>query len=228
MRGWAAQTQEMFVWDYTVDFRNYLLPFPNAHVLLPNLRFFRDCGAKHVKEQGYKGPGEFAELKTWLLAKGLWNPDVDEGPLLDRFFAGFYGAAAGPVCEYFEAVQALPKTVGGVAETYTDGKRRKPVSDEFLAWATTNVWPRAEWLVRNDPECLYNVQLAEASTVYARIMRLDAEKDAVEMGPLLDWMAALQRKANGEIRLAEGRFDKGNRALIIERWPKAVKQRIGK
>lgn len=218
MRGWAEHATEMFVWDYTVDFRNYLMPFPNGHSLLPNLRFFRDCGAKYVKEQGYCGPGEFAELKVWLLAKGMWNPDVEEGPLLDRFFVGFYGAAAPAVREYFEALQQLPKTVGGVAETYTNGRQRKPVSDEFLAWATTNVWPRAEWAVRNDAGLLYNVRLAEASTVYARIMRLDPEKDAVELNPLLDWMAALQRDAGGSIKLCEGRSKiGGNQPLLLER-----------
>ena len=218
MRCWAKQATEMFVWDYTVDFRNYLMPFPNGHSLLPNLRFFRDCGAKYVMEQGYGGPGEFAELKAWLLAKGMWNPDVEEGPLLDRFFAGFYGAAAPAVREYFEALQRLPKTVGGVAETYTNGRQRKPVSDEFLAWATTNVWPRAEWAVRNDAGLLYNVRLAEASTVYARIMRLDPEKDAVELNPLLDWMAALQREAGGSIKLCEGASKiGGNQPLLLER-----------
>lgn len=143
---------------------------------------------------------------------------MEEGPLLDRFFVGFYGAAAPAVREYFEALQQLPKTVGGVAETYTNGRQRKPVSDEFLAWATTNVWPRAEWAVRNDAGLLYNVRLAEASTVYARIMRLDPEKDAVELNPLLDWMAALQRDAGGTIKLCEGASKiGGNQPLLLER-----------
>ena len=217
MRVWAAQVSEMFVWDYTVDFNNFLMPFPNAYSLLPNLRLFRECGAKYVMEEGYSGPGEFAELKTWLLAKGLWNPDQEEKPLLDRFFAGYYGAAAPVVREYFETLQALPKTVGGVAETYTDGRRRKPVSDAFLAWATTNVWPRAERLVRDDPKRLYHVRLAEASSVYARIMRLDPEKDAAEMQTLLDWMEGIQRESGGKMRLRLGKM-RGNQTLIMDRW----------
>ncbi|MBR2839659.1 MAG: DUF4838 domain-containing protein [Kiritimatiellae bacterium] len=220
MRGWAAQAGEMFVWDYTADFNNFLMPFPNAYSLLPNLRFFRECGAKYVMEEGCQGPGEFAELKTWLLAKGLWNQDVEVKPLIDRFFAGFYGAAAPVVREYFEALQALPKTVGGVAETYTDGCRRKPVSDEFLAWATTNVWPRAEWLVRNEAKRLRNVRLAEASSVYARLMRLDSGKDAAEMQALLKWMVDVQCESGGKMLLREGR-PHGNQTLILERWRKA-------
>ena len=219
MRSWAEQASEMFVWDYTVDFNNFLLPFPNVYTLLPNLRFFRECGAKYIKEEGYRGPGEFAELKVWLLSKGMWNPDVEVKPLLDRFFAGFYGAAAPVVREYFERLQELPKKVGGIAETYTNGRRTRPVTNEFLAWATTNIWPKAEMLVRDDPACLHNVRLAEASTVYARIMRLKPEKDAAELESLLDWMEEIQRETGGKMRLRLGRH-KDNQLLIMDRWNK--------
>ena len=109
--------------------------------------------------------------------------------------------------------------MGGIAETYTNGRRTRPVTNEFLAWATTNIWPKAEMLVRDDPACLHNVRLAEASTVYARIMRLKPEKDAAELESLLDWMEEIQRETGGKMRLRLGRL-KDNQLLIMDRWNK--------
>jgi hypothetical protein len=48
----------------------------------------------------------------------MWNPDLDEKALLDRFFAGYYGAGAPFVREYFEKmranVRANPKQFIGI------------------------------------------------------------------------------------------------------------------
>ena len=102
--GWAAQTDGLYIWDYTTDFSHYPMPFANVRTLQGNLRFFRAHGAKYIYEEGEHGGrhGDFAELKTWLLAKWLWNPDLPEEALLDDFFSGYYGAGAPFVRRYFD------------------------------------------------------------------------------------------------------------------------------
>ena len=46
-------------------------------------------------EQTNTSPGhEFSELKSYLLARVLWNPDADADAVIDEFLAGYYGAAA--------------------------------------------------------------------------------------------------------------------------------------
>ncbi|MBM4035803.1 MAG: DUF4838 domain-containing protein, partial [Planctomycetes bacterium] len=96
IRGWSAMTDKLYIWDYTTNFRNYTAPFPNVLALQDNVRFFRDNRVVGLFEQGaYQGRhADFAELKAWLLAKWLWNPDLPADPLLKDFFEGYYGAAA--------------------------------------------------------------------------------------------------------------------------------------
>ncbi len=42
---WSQVSRDLFIWDYTTDFANYLMPFANLHVLKRNLKFFKDHGA---------------------------------------------------------------------------------------------------------------------------------------------------------------------------------------
>ena len=42
---WGRQTDSLYVWDYTTDFRYFAIPFPNAYALQNNIRFCPRCGA---------------------------------------------------------------------------------------------------------------------------------------------------------------------------------------
>jgi hypothetical protein len=109
LRGWSGLTGQLIVWDYTTNFHNYVGPHPNFGAMVENIRLFRDRGATGVFEQGANdGPhAEFGELRAWLIAKLLWNPDQPVEGLLDDFFAGYYGVAAAPIRAYFDALQEL-------------------------------------------------------------------------------------------------------------------------
>ncbi len=112
--GWAAIAPRLYIWDYVVEFGGYLLPFPNFAVLQPNMRFFRDHHAIGVMNQAaYQSRGaEFAELRAYVLAKLLWNPDCDVERVINDFMYGYYGRSGQCIRAYFDAVQALatPKT----------------------------------------------------------------------------------------------------------------------
>jgi hypothetical protein len=40
LEGWSRICDNIQIWDYTVDFMHYLMPFPNFQVLKPNINFF--------------------------------------------------------------------------------------------------------------------------------------------------------------------------------------------
>jgi hypothetical protein len=62
------------------DFAHYLQPFPDWFTLGPNLRFFQAHHVRGVFEEGaYESFGaEMAELRAWVLAQLLWNPQQDD------------------------------------------------------------------------------------------------------------------------------------------------------
>ncbi|MCC7502114.1 MAG: DUF4838 domain-containing protein [Flavobacteriales bacterium] len=94
LRAWSDLTHNIIVWDYVINFSHLVMPFPNWKVLAPNLQLFRDNGVPMMFEQGLSSPGgEMPEFRTYLLAKLLWNPDLNVDSLRTHFMDGFYGEA---------------------------------------------------------------------------------------------------------------------------------------
>lgn len=94
LRAWSALTNNIIVWDYVINFSHLVMPFPNWKVLAPNLQLFRDNGVPMMFEQGLSSPGgEMPEFRCYLLAKLLWNPDLNVDTLRTHFMDGFYGEA---------------------------------------------------------------------------------------------------------------------------------------
>ena len=109
--GWSKIAPHMFIWDYVVNFHQYVAPFPNFGVLGPNIKAFRDNKAIGVfEEAAYQGAGgEFADMKAWVLDKLMWNPEQNTDSLAKDFCYSFYGKAAPKIYEYYRLCQDLVK-----------------------------------------------------------------------------------------------------------------------
>ncbi|MCI8543803.1 MAG: DUF4838 domain-containing protein [Lachnospiraceae bacterium] len=104
---WAKVSDKLYIWDYTTDFAHYLAPYPNLHILWDNVRFFKEHNVVGVHEQGnYQAvSGEFGELRGYLLAKLLWNPDMTKEryfELMDEFLQDYYGEGWRYIREYID------------------------------------------------------------------------------------------------------------------------------
>ena len=113
--GWSNIAKQLYIWDYTTNFRNYLVPHPNLQVLGTNIRFFAENKAIGIFEQGDSGcrTGHFVRLKGWLLAHLLWNPNSNEEALIQEFLRGYYGPAAKHLSAYLDCL-AKAATKSGV------------------------------------------------------------------------------------------------------------------
>ena len=109
LRGWGELTENIRIWDYTTQFTNFLAPFPNLHTLKPNIELFRDNNAKWVFEQHSHNPSELFELRSYVTAKLLWNPDLDFDRLVGRFTNGYYKEAAPFVKKYIDSIHVKIK-----------------------------------------------------------------------------------------------------------------------
>lgn len=233
IKGWSAITEQLFIWDYVTNFRHYLGPHPNFKALQGNVKFFRDNHVIGVMEQGaYQGyHAEFAELRGWLLAKLLWNPDADMAALLDDFFNGYYGPAAPIVRQYFDALQALvdpPENKVKIFHPLT----MPWYSDEFFLWAT-DIWLQAEEAVKDQPAFLDNVRKGAIPVYYARVERMTApaisfrwqDEQVLPQDVPEDYrqlVSALLDRMDGKrpIRVCE---NADNHAALLAKWRRAVK-----
>ena len=105
---WSAICDNLYIWDYTTNFMFYLAPFPNLGVLRQNVKFYKDHHVIGMFEQGnYQAvSGEFGELRAYLIAKLLWNPDMSEEEYnrhMNEFLQDYYGAGWENIRAYIDA-----------------------------------------------------------------------------------------------------------------------------
>ena len=105
LEAWGKLTHNILVWDYVVQFSNYVSPFPNLHVLQPNLQYFKSQGVNDMFEQGSSSNwSDFGELKAYLLAACMWNVNINADSVIADFVNGYYGAAGPEILNYFYTI----------------------------------------------------------------------------------------------------------------------------
>jgi len=129
MEDWSKLTSNIFMWDYVVQFNNYLTPFPNFPVLQPNIQFFKKNGVDMMFQQGSnRSWSDLSELKQFLIAKLLWDPEMDVDSLATLFISRYYGEAAVYIKQYYDImnreIQRYAKdeflNIFGYPGSYTD------------------------------------------------------------------------------------------------------------
>lgn len=104
MNDWRKIAKNIYIWDYATCFRHYLLPFPNFDVLAAKFRYFSHSNVIGILEEGsHDAPwSEFSELKQWLIAKLMWNPNQSVDSLATLFINDYYGKAAPFIKQYYD------------------------------------------------------------------------------------------------------------------------------
>ncbi|MHB0956992.1 MAG: DUF4838 domain-containing protein [Pirellulaceae bacterium] len=166
IRGWSKLCQRLYIWDYTTNFAHYIQPHPNLRVLGPNIRFFVDHGVRGIFEQGaYTSVGaEFAELKAWVLARLLWNPQLDDQALVREFVDGYYGPAAQPMMDYIQLIHDEAESKNTNLTCFSSATAEF-LSMAMLAKADT-LLDQAEAAAKEDAALLHRVQVARLPLRY--------------------------------------------------------------
>ena len=105
LTGWARLSARLTIWDYTTNFDEYFVPFPNWRTIGANVRFYRQHGVAGVFAEGaYNGRGgDLSQLKDYLWQKALWDGHAGEADI-HEFVSAFFGAAAAPLVGRYMAV----------------------------------------------------------------------------------------------------------------------------
>lgn len=174
LTGWGKISDRLYIWDYVTNFANYLQPFPNFAVLQKNIQFLIDNHVRGIFEEGNNAPGEsgeFDQLRQYLLAKLLWNPNADQELIIDEFMAGYYGMAAPLMRRWLELYN------GRITPDIHMGIYDKPDAaylDDELLDEGDRLFDAAEALAENN-EILARVRTARLSIRFVRISRLAAD-----------------------------------------------------
>ncbi|MBO9729972.1 MAG: DUF4838 domain-containing protein [Chitinophaga sp.] len=119
LESWSAITGNLFIWDYTTQFTNYLAPFPDYNNLQPNLQYFAAHQVKGVFSQGSgETYGDMAEYNSYVQAALLWQPNADLKTVKAAFLKGYYGPAAPFIGQYLDALSNAVKSTRSTLDIY--------------------------------------------------------------------------------------------------------------
>jgi len=168
---WSRICGNLYLWDYTVNFSHHVSPFPNLHVLQPNIRFFVDHGVRKHFQQTNTGPGhESSELKSYVLARLLWDPQADVDAWTDDFLEGYYGRAGKSIRRYIDALTAALERTGARLDIYEPPAVH---AVDYLSAADVarydKLFDRAEAGAGGEPERLVRVRTARLPLMYAKL-----------------------------------------------------------
>jgi hypothetical protein len=170
IRGWSEICKRLHIWDYVINYAHCVQPFPNLDVIRPNIDFFIRNGVTGIYEEAnyFSQGGELAELRTYLMAKTLWDPAYDSTKAVYEFTEAYYGPAAPAIREY---LTRLHRTV--CSDLTRHVRIYTPPADylnhpQLLASATA-LFDQAEAAVAGDAIRLQRVQVARLPLLYTQI-----------------------------------------------------------
>lgn len=171
LKDWGALAKDILIWDYNIQFTNFVSPFPNLFTIKPNIKFYtaNNVHALFMQANNEKA-AEMALLRSYLISKLMWNPDADDKMIIDEFVHGYFGKAGSFIQQYINRMQqALVESKHSLSifgdpidakETYLS----QPLMDEY-----NQLFDQAEQVVQHDPVLLTRVQTARLPIMYATI-----------------------------------------------------------
>ncbi len=182
LEGWSAISDNIFIWDYVINFDGVVSPFPNFHCLQKNISLFKKHHATMLFEQNIPNRGtDFLEMKAWILARLMWNPEQDTDSLMWQFMKGYYGDAAPYLYQYQKLLQGallasgIPLWIYDSPITHKQGMLNEPLRKTY-----NELFDRAEQAVQKDTVLLNRVRLSRLPLQYSEleIARTDVNSNA--------------------------------------------------
>ena len=169
IQAWGKITKNIFLWDYNVDFAYSVSPFPNFHVIKPNLKFFMDNNAfQHFQQANSEQGHEFAELKTYLISKLLWDINASQDSIINEFLQGYYGKASEFIRQYIDTLQYFGQNSKVFLDIYappTNYSKTFLSKDKIDIYSS--IFDKAEEAVKADSVYLLRVRTARLPLWFA-------------------------------------------------------------
>ena len=171
MEGWAKISNNIFVWDYGINFDNYICPFPNFHILQANMQLFKKNNVNmHFSQIGGSKGGDFSELRSYVVAKLLWNVNCNVDSVIQSFLNGYYGEAAPFIYQYMKIQEGallgsnIPLWIYDTPITHKNGMLNAQLLRRYR-----ELFDNAEKAVRSDSTFLKRVWQQRLSIRFAEL-----------------------------------------------------------
>ncbi|OJV15153.1 MAG: hypothetical protein BGO21_00150 [Dyadobacter sp. 50-39] len=91
LKSWKRVTKKIYIWDYAVNFDNYMEPYPCLFIIQENLRHFQSMGVTGVFVQGSgENYSAFQDIKCFIISRLLVDVDIDISKEISLFLGQKY------------------------------------------------------------------------------------------------------------------------------------------
>ncbi len=119
LKQWSQLSPNIFVWDYTTQFTAYLSPFPMYDQYRDNIAYMYRNGVKGIFEHGSGATlGDMSAFASYMQAKSLWDPMMDQDQVAADFLNGYYGEAAEFVKDYMQLLIKARQSSNTILDIY--------------------------------------------------------------------------------------------------------------
>lgn len=170
--GWSKITNRLYIWDYTVNFRNYLLPFPCLRSMYDNIMFYKKNNIKGVLMQGnfsHGGHGYCDELKSFLCARLLAFDERRLEEIVLDFCKHYYKDA---YLECYNYIMLFEYAVNGHKLWLYDDADSEMFTDELVSKAGSMIDEALKKVEGSDSKTINRVLALYATFRYLYLVRL--------------------------------------------------------
>lgn len=209
LKSWSAIAKNILIWDYNVNFHQYLMPYPIYSAMQSTNDFYLDNNVYGVFHQmdNDKG-GDSSELSAYIFSQIMWDRTVKVEDVMNKYFSVYYGKAAKPMAEYYSALEKnaynanRPLYIYSTVLDNTSDYLSSSNVDYYLS-----LFDKAEERAKNDSNLLNRIKKAKIGVLYVKAQEFSLNKS--------ERLAALQEfkelcDLNGIDSIYEGNPKKDN------------------
>lgn len=105
IKKWGKIAKHIVIWDYLVNFHNYLMPHPPLYGIAENHKFYLENNTYGIFHQmAYETHSADSEMSAYLISKSMWNKNTDISALASKYLKVTYGPAAPYLTEYYNSM----------------------------------------------------------------------------------------------------------------------------
>lgn len=147
LQAWSQITSQLYIWHYNTNFANYLAPFPDFDQLTASIPMYAQHGVVGMFMEGCRYPGVSSDeaLRSYVMAKLLWDVSTDPRHAIDDFHAAYYGPAARPMRAYLDLLQrqVRPLPRGGGHHAWIFDRADAPYLNEVFIVQADHLFAQA-------------------------------------------------------------------------------------
>lgn len=196
LKAWHAVNAKIYLWDYTTDYIHYLTPMANWQVVAGNTRYNIKNGVDGIMYESESNDSD--ELRGWVWAKQMWNPNLDTKKLMKDFIYGYYKEAATPiwkfnmmVWDFWEKYHAMPHKCGEPSEN--------PLLNNYMcSYNPDGPMFTPEFMIKMRKYFTESEKLAKSDDILARVKKAKVSLLYLELAQNLGYFTEMSKFVPGK------------------------------